>query len=1055
MCPKASIGFNPCDLPVGTYRLDIGNYEGGYTGETRIAVLPLMSDTGCTGPVSTDIGAQPTTGALPDLLGILCHSFTAEQGDLVKAQLKRVGGYATFNGWITDGAGKYLCSVGYPCVLPAGTGGYRILSDISAGGSPGPITYTVQVPRFSDPVGCAVASVTPYGSGPADAVSPVPCRTFTPTSSGPYDIQSFDATGSHSPIEIYGPTGPACADYMCRLTAGVTYTLVSSDRLRIIDHRSSEGCTDVVFTQPQQYSIAERGEVDCLYLAAPQGSRVALMSSSSKYVGAEMDVTVRDATGALICWDFSGAKSCVLDGTAPYRALVAGKSTSFAGSYRLVVHRTDEPSTCRTFPAGDFGSNSTSVKATVEADAFFDCLTIPANAHASRELLDIADTDGYRSVDFAVIDEKGHQRCSAYDIDDADDNRAICSLTPGLSHMVLLRSSGTPIEHTLIRRDVTATARGCITTPATAAGRPSTAGVPLASGGYVCHRVTTADARDTLHLEARQTSAVSASTVGVYLSDGADTCDDPVFGCAVTGSTGYQVIVDVEPSTTSSAAYRVDALRIATASGPAPECVKIPNVSYGFGPLVATLSEQKSAICATLPTAAGDSFSMPRASGVTLSGTPTPRLYTLDDLQDGCLARYNYNRFECDVPEAEEVWRGDPRSTVLVIGMPYAPATPSVPLSATFTCVYGHCGTIWPTIGTVTPGTVGAGKITMKVTGTALHEKDVVELSYGSYRARSTTVSVAADRKSMVVALDLTSAPRRKLNTTVVTHSGDRESRGQITVIDPLHVTAAPKITGTVVTGGKVTATTGTWSPTAEGYTYQWRANGVVIAGATASTYTIPATLQGKSLSVSVTARKAGHPSRTAGSAYAVVKGIAPKPTKLPYFTGATRVGSKLTAVVGTWSPAPTSYAYQWRANGVAISGATWSTYTPVASVLGKKLTVTVTAHRTGHLSGAYTTAGYTVATGVAPKATAAPYVSGTVKVGRTLTVNRGTWTPAPTSYAYQWYANGVAVSGATKSTFVPATAQRGKKLTVKVTARRTGHYSGVAWTRATVAVVG
>ncbi|MFI8916693.1 hypothetical protein ACIGW4_34485 [Streptomyces sp. NPDC053513] len=53
-----------------------------------------------------------------------------------------------------------------------------------------------------------------------------------------------------------------------------------------------------------------------------------------------------------------------------------------------------------------------------------------------------------------------------------------------------------------------------------------------------------------------------------------------------------------------------------------------------------------------------------------------------------------------------------------------------------------------------------------------------------------------------------------------------------------------------------------------------------------------------------------------------------------------------------TAAPAPASYGYQWRANGVAIPGATGSSYVPVASVLGTKLTVAVTAPRTGHLSG-------------------------------------------------------------------------------------------------------
>ncbi|MEE1805159.1 hypothetical protein, partial [Streptomyces sp. BE133] len=67
-------------------------------------------------------------------------------------------------------------------------------------------------------------------------------------------------------------------------------------------------------------------------------------------------------------------------------------------------------------------------------------------------------------------------------------------------------------------------------------------------------------------------------------------------------------------------------------------------------------------------------------------------------------------------------------------------------------------------------------------------------------------------------------------------------------------------------------------------------------------------------------------------------------------------------------------------------------------------VTVPDTARRTGHADGSATTAPVTIATGSAPKATTQPTISGTAKVGRTLTAAHGTWTPAPTSYAYQWY---------------------------------------------------
>ena len=80
--------------------------------------------------------------------------------------------------------------------------------------------------------------------------------------------------------------------------------------------------------------------------------------------------------------------------------------------------------------------------------------------------------------------------------------------------------------------------------------------------------------------------------------------------------------------------------------------------------------------------------------------------------------------------------------------------------------------------------------------------------------------------------------------------------------------------------------------------------------------------------------------------------------------------------------------------------------------------------------------------------ATVKPTVSGTVKVGKTLTAAKGTWTGYPTpTFTYQWYACTTAVStprttvpstckkitGATRSTFKLTSAQRGKYVAVLV----------------------
>jgi hypothetical protein len=75
-----------------------------------------------------------------------------------------------------------------------------------------------------------------------------------------------------------------------------------------------------------------------------------------------------------------------------------------------------------------------------------------------------------------------------------------------------------------------------------------------------------------------------------------------------------------------------------------------------------------------------------------------------------------------------------------------------------------------------------------------------------------------------------------------------------------------------------------------------------------------------------------------------------------------------------------------------------------------------------------------------APNNTTAPAVTGTAKVGATLTVSNGTWTGSPTSYDYQWQRCSSTTSctdivGATNQTYVVRSADAGNKLRAVVTA--------------------
>lgn len=74
------------------------------------------------------------------------------------------------------------------------------------------------------------------------------------------------------------------------------------------------------------------------------------------------------------------------------------------------------------------------------------------------------------------------------------------------------------------------------------------------------------------------------------------------------------------------------------------------------------------------------------------------------------------------------------------------------------------------------------------------------------------------------------------------------------------------------------------------------------------------------------------------------------------------------------------------------------------------------------------------LASGVPPTMTVAPAITGTATVGQVLTSSTGTFTgDATITYAYQWFAGGVAISGANASTYTLLSAQTGKVMTVRV----------------------
>jgi hypothetical protein len=174
----------------------------------------------------------------------------------------------------------------------------------------------------------------------------------------------------------------------------------------------------------------------------------------------------------------------------------------------------------------------------------------------------------------------------------------------------------------------------------------------------------------------------------------------------------------------------------------------------------------------------------------------------------------------------------------------------------------------------------------------------------------------------------------------------------------------------------------------------------------------------------------------------------APQNTAAPTISGQAREGSTLTANNGTWSNAPTSFAYQWQrcasdGTGCAnISGATAKTYMLVAADVDHRVRVVVTATNADGSASANSAPSAIVSATSAPTNTAKPTISGTPAVGEVVTANNGTWTGGATTFTYQWQrcpagatTACINIAGATGKTYTVRTADVGSALRVNVTA--------------------
>ncbi len=242
--------------------------------------------------------------------------------------------------------------------------------------------------------------------------------------------------------------------------------------------------------------------------------------------------------------------------------------------------------------------------------------------------------------------------------------------------------------------------------------------------------------------------------------------------------------------------------------------------------------------------------------------------------------------------------------------------------------------------------------------------------TYGGYGGRfngtSAATPVVAGAAALVLQRFPSLTPAKLVDYLRTSHTTDRGAAGvdnvygtgelimQTIPVASFSSTPAPKISGTRARGHTLSATTPAWKPSAS-FTYRWYRGTEPIAGATKPTYRLTTADVGKRIRVVATGTRGGYATTTAASSHtAPVVDVFAKAPK-PKIAGTVAIGRTLAVTVGTWSPKPARVAYQWKANGKAISGATKKTYRVRAADAGKRLTVTVTATKSGYKTTAVT----------------------------------------------------------------------------------------------------